>query len=239
MYRLVSRLALVFAVVIGLVVWGTDEPPAVSAQASTSAQEISHCQNNLKQCGLVIKMYANEHKDMFPPYPAEVGEFTMDKDEVYPEYVTDTSVFVCPARGSEAPPQGVITDESYWYLGYALPSAEVAKVFFDLYPSIDDPLLLREDFEFPNKIPGTNQSGIFRLREGIERFFITDINDPAASMKAQATIPVMIEKPDNHGGKGGNVLFMDGHVEFIEYPGKYPMTKEVIGALKKLSGDKV
>ena len=25
----------------------------------------------------------------------------------------------------------------------------------------------------------------------------------------------MYEKPDNHGGEGGNVLFTDGHVEFI------------------------
>ena len=28
----------------------------------------------------------------------------------------------------------------------------------------------------------------------------------------------------NHVPGGGNVLYMDGHVEFIKYPGKFPMT---------------
>ncbi|HEX30397.1 TPA: hypothetical protein ENG04_09985, partial [Candidatus Poribacteria bacterium] len=28
----------------------------------------------------------------------------------------------------------------------------------------------------------------------------------------------------NHIPSGSNVLFMDGHVEFINYPGKFPIT---------------
>ena len=68
---------------------------------------------------------------------------------------------------------------------------------------------------------------IYRLREGIERFLITDINNPAASAMAQSTLFIML---DNYGAGGGqqyfnhlpggcNVLFMDGHVEFIRYIG--------------------
>jgi prepilin-type N-terminal cleavage/methylation domain-containing protein/prepilin-type processing-associated H-X9-DG protein len=73
-----------------------------------------------------------------------------------------------------------------------------------------------------------------RLREGIERFFITDINNPAAGAKAQTTIPAMRDAwssldptqswldPQqvamfNHMPGGCNVLFMDGHVEFQKY----------------------
>jgi prepilin-type processing-associated H-X9-DG protein len=82
-------------------------------------------------------------------------------------------------------------------------------------------------------------STIYRLREGIARFFITDINNPAASAKAESTIPVMLDNWQmsmsadtppipmgvsgyNHIPGGGNVLYMDGHVAFIKQNQEYP-----------------
>jgi len=72
---------------------------------------------------------------------------------------------------------------------------------------------------------------IFRLKEGIERFMITDINNPAASSKAQSTIFVMNDwvsidmgQEFNHAPGGSNLLFMDGHVEYVRYPGRWPMS---------------
>jgi prepilin-type processing-associated H-X9-DG protein len=70
---------------------------------------------------------------------------------------------------------------------------------------------------------------IYRIREGIERFTITDINNPAASAKAQSELPVMWDwaildwgfiSPGtfNHVPGGANILYMDGHVEFMRYP---------------------
>lgn len=78
---------------------------------------------------------------------------------------------------------------------------------------------------------------IYRLREGIERFFITDINNPAAGARAQSTLAVMNDKmviyagggapgeytyDFNHIPGGCNVLYMDGHVEFQRYPQQEP-----------------
>jgi prepilin-type N-terminal cleavage/methylation domain-containing protein/prepilin-type processing-associated H-X9-DG protein len=74
----------------------------------------------------------------------------------------------------------------------------------------------------------------YRVREGVERFLITDINNPAAGAKAQTMVPVMFDAwstgmgfysvdPEyainnvinmNHAPGGSNVLYMDGHVEF-------------------------
>ncbi|MBL7647367.1 MAG: hypothetical protein JNK74_14365 [Candidatus Hydrogenedentes bacterium] len=69
------------------------------------------------------------------------------------------------------------------------------------------------------------------IREGIERFYITDINNPGGSAQAQSDIPVMWDTiltngtggaidaaQFNHVPGGANVLFMDGHVEFGKYP---------------------
>ncbi len=78
-----------------------------------------------------------------------------------------------------------------------------------------------------------------RVKEGVERFFITDINNPAAGAQSQSTLPVMwdawaqnrydaytsgnVVAYFNHVPGGGNVLYMDGHVEFVRFGEKYPV----------------
>ncbi len=79
---------------------------------------------------------------------------------------------------------------------------------------------------------------VYRFREGIERFLITDINNPAASAKAQSTLPLMWDVINlnvthdsgasfNHIPGGGNVLYLDGHVQFNRYDrdGDFPMSE--------------
>jgi len=64
---------------------------------------------------------------------------------------------------------------------------------------------------------------IYRLREGIERFLITDINNPGASAQAQSSVWIMFDQlatnpaAYNHIPGGANVLYMDGHVQFLRY----------------------
>ena len=90
---------------------------------------------------------------------------------------------------------------------------------------------------------------IYRLREGIERFFISDINNPAASAAAQSEVPIMWDAwgntantfgatpgdPSygvtifNHIPGGCNVLYMDGHVRFIRYKDEYPVRDDPEG----------
>jgi len=78
-------------------------------------------------------------------------------------------------------------------------------------------------------LPSFGAVSIYKIREGIERFMITDINNPAGSAKAQSNIPIMFDyfssdngqlDPHNfaHAPGGCNVLGMDGHVEFVKYP---------------------
>jgi prepilin-type processing-associated H-X9-DG protein len=74
---------------------------------------------------------------------------------------------------------------------------------------------------------------VMRIKEGVERFMITDINNPAASAMAQSEIPVMWDQAMtgsgstpyilaklkfNHPPGGSNVLYMDGHVELHKFP---------------------
>jgi prepilin-type N-terminal cleavage/methylation domain-containing protein/prepilin-type processing-associated H-X9-DG protein len=87
---------------------------------------------------------------------------------------------------------------------------------------------VHDDIELDAQYDGLGNSGrgrtVYRLREGIERFLITDINNPAASSRAQSEVWIMGDAISaaaasyNHVPGGSNVLYLDGHVEFQRYP---------------------
>lgn len=88
--------------------------------------------------------------------------------------------------------------------------------------------------DFDSDVDVGEGKNLYRLKEGIERFFITDINNPAASSRAQSTVAIMQDEANadinyngsvafNHLPGGGNVLYMDGHVQFIRFPGEWPI----------------
>lgn len=91
---------------------------------------------------------------------------------------------------------------------------------------------------------------ILRLREGIERFLVTDINNPAGAAQGQSQVPVMWDNigtgplvPPPHGyfkeegaesfnhiPGGSNILYMDGHVAFSTYPSDTEIPTSVLAA---------
>lgn len=83
---------------------------------------------------------------------------------------------------------------------------------------------------------------IYRLKEGNERFMITDVNNPQTSAMAQSSLFAMADLFANVGAVaffnhvpgGCNVLFMDGHVDWIPYippaPGQDNSTSMDLGA---------
>ncbi len=109
----------------------------------------------------------------------------------------------------------------------------------------EDALVLDQDHAFQDDGSTTGERTLYRLREGIERFLITNINNAAASSRAQSTLPVMWDRLTarlrtpaldangarispagfNHLPGGANVLYMDGHVEYVSYPGTHPVTR--------------
>ncbi len=136
-------------------------------------------------------------------------------------------------------------DDSYTHWGWAIQGrdADTAAKMIDLGSFFDDSgatIAPVENQDYGDDVDATidgNDVTFHWFREGIERFFITDINNPASSNVAQSELAVTWDSsrvegatPDaggqpngvseefNHVPGGGNVLFADGHVEFGKYP---------------------
>lgn len=190
-----------------------------------------------KQIGLAFKMYSAETQgERFPLLCSEPGLLMADLN------VQTLGADGKPGRSLKTL-LGEFTGgvEEYFdikrcaYLGFALVSDDEVVNFAEAYTKE----LARAggdiNQDLPNPLGTLGPEKFYRLREGIERFFITDINNPAAPALAQSQIPLLIEWPDQNKPKGGHVLFMDGHVEFMEFPGKFPMTEATINTLRQLA----
>ena len=200
------------------------------------------CADNLRQIWLALNAYTEDYHGKFPPIDDRRGNLIMDGDTIFPTYVENLDVFRCPSNKAHEPLEAPYTaddvaDHSYFYLGWTVSTEEEGSVLLDVYESLDLAERDRDIWLSEGRGSGRGQT-IYRLREGIERFFITDVMNPAAAVMAASTIPVVCDRPANHGGRAGNVLYMDGHVEFVPYPGEFPMTTRFMKRLEEISSNR-
>lgn len=130
--------------------------------------------------------------------------------------------------------------DAYAYTGVVVPPTSMAT---DNVNGAADLVILADAFydrthaDGSEDIEVTTSTGdhvLLNMREGIERFMITDINNPAGSAKAQSEILLSRDEGfvDSYDGAtntavgiyefshlpgGVNTLYMDGHVAYVKY----------------------
>jgi prepilin-type processing-associated H-X9-DG protein len=94
-------------------------------------------------------------------------------------------------------------------------------------PAVDYQVAFDQDLHLSTFYGGSGNGGgnvIHRMREGVERFMIVDVDNPAATAMAQSELVLMFDfvsvnaSEFSHIPGGSNVLYLDGHVEFKKYP---------------------
>ncbi|GJQ59647.1 MAG: type II secretion system protein [Candidatus Scalindua sp. AMX11] len=167
---------------------------AILLPALSKAREASRktqCVSNLKQIGMGLIMYANENEEIFP-----TGTDAMtDLNLLYPEYVKERKVFRCPS---------------------------------DNLVSAISVAAIREATKFTKDQCGYGYDNAHSMTDDPGTAIVSD--RPSNGPNVTTPSASLIDNSPNHGGttgtvaagdtggRGQNVLYIDGHVEWVGTP---------------------
>lgn len=219
------------------------------------AKEREHlCQLRMKQIGLGIQWFSKENDEYYPQLSSEQGQLALLHQHsnyskpLYPEYISDLALLHCPlSRDSHSmasydaeDAQTAFYDSSYLYLGYTVTNDTEMEAFAEAYRErVSAGLSFDEDLTVAEGMGNLQTNKLYRLRVGVERYLIWDMIAPGQAQRTPSSVPVLIERIGHHRKPaGGHVLYLDQRVEFIPYPGQWPMTKKTQAILQSLEAMK-
>ncbi len=122
---------------------------------------------------------------------------------------------------------------SYVYTGYVLLEDGDLNAFINACRA-------RKDINLDARIETADKTFI-RLGKGVEVFFTTKYTDPEALARTRATIPILFETFSSigfdHDPDGANVLYLDGHVDYVRFGSQFPVTEPVQEVLREQDQD--
>ena len=194
------------------------------ARARERANRIS-CLNNIRQLGLGTQMYANDFNgdllaDTRSSPPGVRNGSDDDLSEFYPAYVPALKAFLCPSTQNFINPSNLVIVAMYLQ-----PPAWVIKGLLDNAPN---GRALGEGHSY--ELQGLLQDGTKKTQARVNNYRIKSFVGWIGTQPGPSKILLLYDaddgKPsgsnnypdpcDNHGADGFNVLFCDGHAEFVK-----------------------
>lgn len=212
----------------------------VLAPLSWSARRVSGG-NDIGTPWAACVAYALDHEGFLPPLDTEPGRLIFDRNIMHDKYgITGKDATMeyderAPVSWLEYDKdpclednKDFIDDHSWWYLGYAITDEAQGLVFLKAYL---DQVLANTSFNEQDARAG-NDAGIHRLQ--IPSSLLAGFRSKTGvSDNVLAQIPVFVERPGHYRGySGGWVTYMDGHREFMDFPGDFPMSERFISMLR-------
>jgi prepilin-type N-terminal cleavage/methylation domain-containing protein/prepilin-type processing-associated H-X9-DG protein len=154
-----------------------------------SSRRIS-CASNLKQIGLGLIMYSNENSEQYPNNTDAMTSLNL----LYPDYVSERKVFKCPSEST------LVT--------VATNAGITASDKFDK----DECSYGYDRLHGPNDDPGVAIAGD-RPTNGVDTIAPSDANSPNHG----GTVGTLFA--GDTAGDGQNMVYIDGHVEWVGSPG--------------------
>lgn len=212
--------------------------PAITR--SREAARVAAASGNLETLGQALLAYSEQSNGHHLPPMADIrGLWVPDLRLLYPRYIKDPATLVRPSLNdpelvkamtaalTQTPPDYDRAHEllarSYVYTGYVLLSDHDMNTFTNARFAL-------KDINLEDKIE-TAKKNFIRLGKGVEVFFTTKYNDPQAVANTRATIPVLFETFSSIGfardPDGANVLYLDGHVDYVRFGTQFPVTERV------------
>jgi prepilin-type N-terminal cleavage/methylation domain-containing protein/prepilin-type processing-associated H-X9-DG protein len=201
----------------------------VFARARENARKAS-CMSNLKQIGLAVTMYVQDYDETYPianMYPAP--QPATDWYNVLDPYAKSKQVFICPdvGRSGLGGATGAATNTYAWNMCGTSPIGYKGNGFGYFYNEACTPTGAN------SATPGAYPVKLSTVQEASTTILITDATSngyPSGSLYALGGFDGMQYIPVLHGGQswsassvtvtdfagGGNYLFTDGHVKFLQ-----------------------
>lgn len=168
------------------------------------AKSRPRCETNLQKLGEALLAYSDGAEGDFPRLTHQPHTFLFE-DRMLQSI--DARLLRCPRGGYEGETdEDIIDDADYLYLGYAVRNQAEMNAFIRAREAAGEDWAA---FRAKDSIP-SSAGPIPRLHRGLPN---------------PEEIPVMIEWW-GHQPSGGHVLYLDGHIEFVERGVKFPMTEE-------------
>ncbi|MCC6796746.1 MAG: hypothetical protein IT366_16635 [Candidatus Hydrogenedentes bacterium] len=233
--------------------------PSAARTSLYSRTDFTKARNVMAACSAVVITEANTLGETDNPCFGRDPSHGLNGNAARDGVNCDTNPNGCtPYPHTDIPLMGYTDMRAYYYTGYFIPSSQMGKPGND---GLLDHVAIGNIMQNRNpyapgcaacvppggathmrwsqrnesktyNLPSGASVSLPRLREGIERFAVTDINNPAASNTAQSDTVVQWDENRayntgistfdgvprfNHLPGGVNILYMDGHVEWAKF----------------------